>query len=267
MTSGLVTGRTAASGPSPPSARSAATIRPPTVRPVRRASCDGRSRASWRSRRRPPRRGSTRRRRSPAPNSSFSGAPPTSTMYVSRRPFSASVSMTTFMYGIVVVSSADMPRMSGLWSSRAARNLSTSVLMPRSTTSKPAPSSIIATRFLPMSWMSPLTVPITILPIDSAPVSASSGRRISIPAFIALAASSTSGTNKMPSRKSMPTIRMPSTSASFSVRSGLQPRSSRIIVPSTISSARPSYRSSCICLTSSSSSSAARSISSDPASS
>ena len=32
-----------------------------------------------------------------------------------------------------------------------------------------------------MSWMSPLTVPITILPIDSAPVSASSGRRISMP--------------------------------------------------------------------------------------
>ena len=44
-----------------------------------------------------------------------------------------------------------------------------------------------------MSWMSPLTVPITILPIGSAPVSASSGRRISMPAFIAFAASSTSG--------------------------------------------------------------------------
>ena len=40
--------------------------------------------------------------------------------------------MTTFMYGIVVVSSADMPRMSGWCSSSAARNLSTSVLMPRS---------------------------------------------------------------------------------------------------------------------------------------
>ena len=66
-----------------------------------------------------------------------------------------------------------------------------------------------------MSWMSPFTVPITILPIGSAPVSASSGRRIAMPAFIALAASSTSGTNRMPSRKSMPTMRMPSTSALF----------------------------------------------------
>ena len=40
--------------------------------------------------------------------------------------------MTTFMYGIVVVSSADMPRMSGLCCSSAAMNLSASVLMPRS---------------------------------------------------------------------------------------------------------------------------------------
>ena len=35
-----------------------------------------------------------------------------------------------------------------------------------------------------------------------------------MPAFIALAASRTSGTNRMPSRKSMPTIFMPATSAS-----------------------------------------------------
>src|ERR1700728_2561553 len=56
---------------------------------------------------------------------------------------------------IVVVNSADMPRMSGLCCSSAARYLSTGLLMPRSMTSKPAPSSIIDTRFLPMSWISP----------------------------------------------------------------------------------------------------------------
>ena len=50
------------------------------------------------------------------------------------------------------------------------------LLMPRSTTSNPAPSSIIATRFFPMSWMSPFTVPITTVPMRCAPVSASSGR-------------------------------------------------------------------------------------------
>ena len=118
-------------------------------------------------------------------------------------PVACSVWMTTFMYGMVVVSSADMPRMSGLWSSSAAMNFSASVLIPRSTTSKPAPSSIIPTRFLPMSWMSPLTVPMTTLPTGSAPVSARSGRRIAIPAFIAFAASRTSGTNRIPSRKSI----------------------------------------------------------------
>ena len=102
-----------------------------------------------------------------------------------------------------------MPRMSGWCSSSAAMNLSASVLMPRSMTSKPAPSSIIPTRFLPMSWMSPLTVPMTTLPTGSAPVSARSGRRIAMPAFIAFAARRTSGTNRIPSRKSMPTIFMP----------------------------------------------------------
>ena len=105
------------------SARSAATITPPTVRPVRRAilrravtSDLAVSAATAASR---------QYASAPiaAPNSSFSGAPPTSTMYVSRRPFSASVSMTTFMYGIVVVSSADMPRMSGLWSFEGGEEL------------------------------------------------------------------------------------------------------------------------------------------------
>ena len=91
-----------------------------------------------------------------------------------------------------------------------------------------------------MSWMSPLTVPMTTLPIGLAPVSARSGRRIAMPAFIALAARRTSGTKRMPSRKSMPTIRMPSTRASLRTRSGPQPRPSRMFVPSTISAAMPS---------------------------
>ena len=91
-----------------------------------------------------------------------------------------------------------------------------------------------------MSWMSPFTVPITTLPMGSAPVSASSGRRISMPAFMALADSSTSGTNRMPSRKSMPTMRMPSTRASSRTRCALKPRPSSRLVPSTISAAMPS---------------------------
>ena len=91
-----------------------------------------------------------------------------------------------------------------------------------------------------MSWMSPLTVPITTLPTGSAPVSASSGRRIAMPAFIAFAASRTSGTNRMPSRKSMPTIFIPATSASSSTFVAVKPRWSRMFVPSTISAFMPS---------------------------
>ncbi len=74
-----------------------------------------------------------------------------------------------------------------------------------------------------------------------------------MPFFIALAASRTSGTNRIPSRKSTPTIRMPSTRASLRTRSGPQPRERSRFVPSVISSASPSYRSLCICSTSSSS--------------
>ena len=61
-----------------------------------------------------------------------------------------------------------------------------------------------------------------------------------MPAFIAFAASSTSGTNRIPSRKSIPTIRIPSTRASFRTLSADQPRASSRSVPSTISSASPS---------------------------
>src|SRR5882757_8453269 len=101
--------------------------------------------------------------------------------------------------------------------------------------------------------MSPLTVPMTILPIGSTPVSASNGRRISIPPFIEFAASKTSGTNRMPSRKSMPTMRMPSTRASFSTRSADQPRFRKMRVASSTSVFSPLYKSSWTCSVSSSS--------------
>ena len=47
-----------------------------------------------------------------------------------------------------------------------------------------------------------------LLPIGFMPVSASSGRRSSMPPFIAFAASNTSGTNSMPSRKSISSPRI-----------------------------------------------------------
>ncbi len=63
---------------------------------------------------------------------------------------------------------------------------------PGSIVSKPAPSSIILTRFLPMSCKSLSPVPMTYLPTLGVSLSASSGRKMSMPACIARAMS-TSG--------------------------------------------------------------------------
>ena len=55
------------------------------------------------------------------------------------------------MDGMVVVSSADSAITSALFSAAVLTKASLSTSTPRSTTSKPAPSIIIETRFLPMS--------------------------------------------------------------------------------------------------------------------
>ena len=75
--------------------------------------------------------------------------------------------MLALNIGIVVVRNAEKPTMSGWCSSIASTNFSGGTCTPRSITSKPAPSSMMLTRFLPMSWTSPLTVPIRNLPIVS----------------------------------------------------------------------------------------------------
>ena len=97
---------------------------------------------------------------------------------------------------MVVVSNALMPMMSGWCSSAAARNFSMLWSTPMSCTWKPAPSAIMQTRFFPMSCKSPRTVPMTTVPADelAAPRTVSSGFSTAMPAFIARAAISTSGT-------------------------------------------------------------------------
>jgi hypothetical protein len=69
------------------------------------------------------------------------------------------------MAGMVVVSKADRAMMRALFSFAAFTNWSLSTSTPKSTTSNPAPSIIMATRFFPMSCMSPLIVPITTVPM------------------------------------------------------------------------------------------------------
>src|SRR5690606_30770402 len=123
----------------------------------------------------------------------------------SRKPAASSASTVERMLTIVVVSSADMATTSAPCSSTAATNFSAPTSIPRSTISNPAPSSIIATRFLPTSCMSPLTVPITTLPTGSTSESTSSGLITASPAFIARAATSISGTKYSPAPYSAPT--------------------------------------------------------------
>jgi hypothetical protein len=56
------------------------------------------------------------------------------------------------------------------------------------------PSIIISTRFFPMSWRPSFTVPITTLPRACTPADTSYGFKTAAPTFIALEATSTSGT-------------------------------------------------------------------------
>ncbi len=65
------------------------------------------------------------------------------------------------------VISPDSPIMSALCSRAAARILSAATMTPRSITSKLLHCKTTPTMFLPMSWTSPLTVAMTILPLAS----------------------------------------------------------------------------------------------------
>src|SRR4051812_39966922 len=84
--------------------------------------------------------------------SCVTGAPPTITITSSRRPAFCSALMFALNIGIVVVRNAEKPTMSGWCSSIAAMNFSGATFTPRSITTKPAPSSMMLQRFLPMSW-------------------------------------------------------------------------------------------------------------------
>jgi hypothetical protein len=142
------------------------------------------------------------------------GAPPTITITLSRSPDFSSALMFALNIGMVVVRKAENPTMSGSCSCTCSTNFSGATFTPRSCTVNPAPSSMMLTRFLPMSWTSPLTVPMTKVPIGLAPVSASSGRRMSSAPCIARAAISISGTKKSPRSNRAPTSSSDGISAS-----------------------------------------------------
>ena len=159
-------------------------------------------------------------------NSWFNGAPPTLIFTLSRIPASWAAFTTSAMTGMVVVSRAEQPMMPALCSIAAWTKAWGSTSTPRSTTSMPLPSTIIFTRFLPMSCRSPLTVPSTITPRLSAPSSASRGLSRAAPAFMARAATSTSGTKISLARNLTPTRSMPGSSPSVRISWAEWPSSS-----------------------------------------
>ena len=136
-------------------------------------------------------------------------------------------SMVALMAGMVVVRSAEQHTMSvSSCSCRKLTNCSGATSTPRSATSKPLDSIIMRTRFLPMSCMSPFTVPMTALPSGSAPASARWGFSTSVPAAMARAATSISGTNTSPALNLSPITPMAGTSAPFRMASGSTPSAS-----------------------------------------
>ena len=90
-----------------------------------------------------------------------------------------------------------------------------------------------------MSWTSPLTVPMTMVPIAAAPVSASSGRRISSAPAMALPAMSISGTKKSPRSNRAPTSSSDGISASYSSVSGPSPMARPSLVSSSTAGPLP----------------------------
>ena len=102
-------------------------------------------------------------------------------------------------------------------------NSSAEVSTPRSMTSMPLPSIIIFTRFLPMSCISPLTVPRQARPTGSLPSPAMSGFKRSITAFMQRAAMSISGTKARFAEKASPSRFMPWMSPSERMAAGAYP--------------------------------------------
>ena len=129
------------------------------------------------------------------------------TRVAGRIPRAASASITARWPVMVVVRRAETPTMSAPTSAALSAKRSGGTSTPRSWTSKPAAPSIVATRFVPISWMSPLTVPITTRPRTWRSVARAfiSGSRTAKADFIARAASIMSGRNISPQLNCSPT--------------------------------------------------------------
>ena len=156
------------------------------------------------------------------------GAPP---MYTSTSElYSLIACVISFMLSIVVVKRALKPTMHFPRFLTESKNFSGPASTPRSTISHPSPRIIIFTMFLPISCISPFTVPRIRVPLGFTCPDSKKGRRCSIAAFIAFAEISRLGTNTFPSENFSPILFIPSINATFNTSSGEMPCSSASFV-------------------------------------
>ena len=154
-------------------------------------------------------------------------APPTiTTSSLKRLPFRvATVLLRASLVGVIVEEMATN-LVSGLLSS-SPMILEAGTSTPRSVTSRPAPPSMMLTRFFPMSWTSPSTEPMTALPALLAEGSpASWGLRTSSPNCMVFAAISIWGMKTLFALKSAPISSMAGIMASSRIDCALTPLSS-----------------------------------------
>ena len=124
--------------------------------------------------------------------------------------FSAS-STTLRISCMVVVRSDEQAIILQPCSAAVSTNFSGGTSAPRSYTSMPLPSNMIFTRFLPMSCISPRTVPMQAQPMERLPPSSPTmwGFRSCVAAVMQRAAMSISGTKARLAEKSSPSSFMP----------------------------------------------------------
>ena len=141
-------------------------------------------------------------------------------------PISSAKRTTSRISCMVVVSREEQAMMPQFWCSAASTNFSGATSTPRSTTSMPLPSIMIFTRFLPMSCISPRTVPRQTRPTVSLLSPAMCGLSSSVAAAMQRAAMSISGTKARLAEKSSPSRFMPRTSPSVRICCASCPASS-----------------------------------------
>ena len=134
--------------------------------------------------------------------------------------------MIFFISGMVVVSRADNPTISGFNSATLLTNSSVLMLIPKSVTSNPTPRNMVTTIFLPISCKSPRTVPTISLPLTSFFSFARNGSRTLSASFMARAESKTSGMKTSPVLNFPPITSMVASMPRFKISLGLKPLSS-----------------------------------------